>query len=80
MTLQAETIYQAMTKAGLHIENHASDLYTPATKEAIAICFRFACKFEFFKDQSGKRWIDIPFAYDPHWQGNPSVWMPDMGL
>jgi len=60
------SIYRLLQKMGAKTDHHESDLYvmaTPATIEAT----KTERNRSFFKGNDGKRWIEIPFAFDPFW-------------
>lgn len=68
-----KTIYEALTDAGVQLDNHYSDLYALATED----CIRIVAEYRkgatigpvstFISNIDGKRWYDIPFAYMPYW-------------
>lgn len=66
------TLYQELTAAGIETDNHASDLYCPATPEAYAILKRHPQQYGsasvFTSQTDGRQWYDVPFAFDPYWQ------------
>lgn len=65
-------IYKAMKKAGVEIDHHEGDLYVPASPAALKIVadYKWRCNVtEFTSAKDGTRWLDIPFAYSPHYQG-----------
>jgi hypothetical protein len=72
---QAEvSLYEALKAAGIQTGSHESDLYFPASPEALAILNRYPLKkgnATRFTNQAapnvGERWVDVPFAYDPFW-------------
>ncbi len=65
------SLYEAVLAAGIEHDHHETDLYLPATPQALALlaCFplndRNAERFTSAID--GKPWIDVPFAYLPNW-------------
>ncbi len=65
------SVYDALTNAGCKVDHHESDLYVLATKEARTIIAAYPtdCQNQssFVSETDGKRWIEIPFAYDPFW-------------
>jgi len=69
------TLYRALVAAGIEIDHHESDLYFPATPEALAILAKFPDKEESarrFQNEApphvGESWVDVPFAYLPYWE------------
>ncbi len=70
-----QTIYEAMKEAGVEVASHCSDLYVAANHTTTEILKRpefeihrknstsFLCQIE------GTIHYDIPFAYDPYWDG-----------
>jgi hypothetical protein len=67
--LTSQSVYTDLVKADAKIDHHASDLYVLDTPEARRIIAEHPeHKVEPFKDSiDGKRWLEIPFAYDPFW-------------
>ena len=70
-----DSLYQALKRAGIPLTNHASDLYFPATDEALAILAQYRAlkgNATFFTNQKpphvGDRWVSVPFAFEPFWQ------------
>jgi hypothetical protein len=70
------TLYSSIVAAGIPHSSHESDLYIPNTPEARAILARFPLEQSnatSFINQAppnaGQRWLDVPFAYLPFWQG-----------
>jgi len=62
------TLYQSACKAGLAIDSHESDLYLKDCLEARRLVQNSRSAHSFFTNQiDGKRWIDVPFCYDPWW-------------
>lgn len=61
--------YKEAVRMGLPIESHESDLYIPATAEAIAMVKRsgYYCS-TFWHEVKGGQWLDVPFAYEPFWR------------
>ncbi len=72
MTLKNEamkTLYEEIVLAGIPTDHHESDLYvldTALSRELIAKNGKVATGFVSRID--GKRWLDIPFAFDPFWK------------
>ena len=62
------TIYQALKRAGVPLDNHESDLYAKDTETSRLIMAQYEHSFSgFLNQQDGQRWLDIPFAFDPWW-------------
>jgi hypothetical protein len=54
------------------IDHHASDLYLRKTTESAALIadYEFKNQVTQFKDNIDHvMWYDVPFAYDPFWEG-----------
>lgn len=50
------------------IDHHASDLYVLDTPVARLVIRQFGRESSGFTSQiDGKRWLDVPFAYEPFW-------------
>lgn len=63
------TLYQELKAAGCEIDNHESDLYFRATKEAEAIMRKHPCNARRFVSQiDGALWWEAPFMFDPFWE------------
>lgn len=63
------TLYQRIIEEGIEHSNYYSDLYIPSTPENRAILKEFDAPVEsFLNNETGTRWLDIPFAYDPYWE------------
>lgn len=73
------SLYTALRDAGVPLDSHESDLYALRTPEALAIVARYKWSCSTFTSQiDGKLWLDLPFAYEPWWDGkttrvNPSL-------
>ena len=51
------------------IDHHASDLYVLDTPVARLVIRQFGLNSSSFTSQiDGKRWLDVPFAYEPFWE------------
>lgn len=68
------SLYDALKAADIETANHQSDLYFPATPEALAILARYPLQkgnSKYFTNQAppnvGERWVDVPFAFQPFW-------------
>lgn len=67
------SIYTEMKAAGVHIENHMSDLIVPVNETTKAILNKPGHEIQLsitttFTADDGTRWFDIPFNYDPFWE------------
>lgn len=66
------SLFEAVQAAGLEYDHHETDLYLPATPEALALlaCFPLNdSNAEHFRSAiDGSPWIDVPFAYLPAWE------------
>lgn len=67
-------LYTAITRAGIPVNHHESDLYFPVTNESRAILKGFPgqCDIATTFNSSipgGGRWFDVSFAYMPYWEG-----------
>ena len=67
-------LYDELKAAGIQIDSYESDLYFPATPQALAILDKYPLQkayAERFRNQAppnvGDIWIDVPFAYLPFW-------------
>ncbi len=74
----AQSLYDAITQAGICIDHHESDLYFPVTDKSTAILERFPTEKQnskVFADQrgGGAPWFDVPFAYTPFWLDKQGV-------
>jgi hypothetical protein len=66
------SIYEQLLAAGVPLDSHESDLYALVTPESKAIidAYQFKCNVTTFVSQiDNKHWYDIPFAYQPYWEG-----------
>ena len=66
------TIYQEMKEAGVPISSWQSDLYVPVNDVTRAIISRYEFKSNvtmFTSNITGDLCYDIPFSYDPYWEG-----------
>lgn len=66
------SLLDALVAAGIEVDHHESDLYVPSTPEAWRIIQthdggKWAKSATVFVSQiDQKQWIDVPFAYTPH--------------
>lgn len=66
------SIYEALKTAGVKLDNHASDLYAEVTPISAAIVATYEHRPQVTTFRSaidGRLWFDLPFAYQPYWQG-----------
>ncbi len=67
------TLYSRLKDAGCDLDRHESDLYVKDTPEARAIIEAYEAdggitnKESLISQVDGKRWIDLPFAFQPYW-------------
>jgi hypothetical protein len=64
------TVYEQLSRAGVELDHHESDLYARVTPESRAIveAYEFRNNVTTFRSQiDGTPWYDVPFAYDPYW-------------
>lgn len=68
------TLYQELKAAGFELDKRESDLYVLDTPEARAIITKPRHKTlgqnmtSFICQRDGRRWLEVPFAYDPFWE------------
>ncbi len=66
-----QSLYQAITAAGIRHDHHAADLVFPNSERTREILLQFPAECHLavcFSDQrTGEPWFSIPFAYDPYW-------------
>ena len=67
-----KSLYKQLKAAGLKMGNHESDLHVEATAESLRIIAR--CEFDtttkkFTNQLDGRTWYEVPFAYEPWWEG-----------
>lgn len=62
------SIYDRLKEAGLELDHHESDLYVRATPEAYKLTAGQPNRST-FRDSKGALWIELPFAYQPFWEG-----------
>jgi hypothetical protein len=68
------SLYETLVSAGCKIDSHESDLYVEATPTAEKIITEFigaglvSGATHFTSAIDGKRWADIPFAFEPFWK------------
>lgn len=72
-------LYSRLKDAGCELDRHESDLYVLDTVEARAIIEAYEAgggltnKSYFSSDSDGRRWIELPFAYQPFWDAKTSA-------
>lgn len=66
------TIHARLIRARATLDHHESDLYvlvTPSVTDLLADAKREGHAVTYFTSPlDGRRWADIPFAYDPWWE------------
>jgi hypothetical protein len=66
------SVYQALVAAGCEIDHHESDLYVRDTAEANEVLAQWPQDRirgrHFIDNIEHVAWLEIPFAYDPHWE------------
>lgn len=67
------SIYTDLKESGAIIENHESDLYTPDTPAARAMCKVWGVSYTSFYSRGSRKWLDIPGAYTPYWEGKSNA-------
>lgn len=68
--MKTESLFDQVKAAGLPFDNHESDLYIPVneTSQKLINGYKFKSNVTQFTSQiDGKRWFDVPFAYEPFW-------------
>ena len=62
------SLHQQLLAAGVEVDNHESDLYAKVTPESTRIIEESGHSSSVFTSQiDGKRWYDLPFAFEPFW-------------
>lgn len=62
------SLYTDLVETGAQVESHESDLFTPDTPAARALCLLYGVGFSSFVcKRDGGFWLDIPGQYDPYW-------------
>lgn len=68
-TAVGRSLYQDLRDAKIPTDHHESDLYVLDTPVARALIAKHGKKGSGFTSQiDRKRWLDVPFAYDPFWK------------
>jgi hypothetical protein len=63
------SLYRDLVRARIPTDHHESDLYVLDTPEARELVKSYGYKSSTFTSNlDGKRWIDVPFAYEPFWE------------
>lgn len=61
-------VYRTFKKAGVPMDNHATDLYVKATPAAMTIARKLGVPHTAFRSAiDGELWLEYPFAYLPAW-------------
>ena len=69
------SIYNEIIQAGIETDHHESDLYVKACPTADAILANHGrspggvLPHAFVNRLDGSKWYDLPFQYEPFWQG-----------
>lgn len=64
----AKSFYKTLKDLGVPLDHHESDLYVMDTPVSRIVIRQFGRESTAFTSQiDGKRWFDIPFAYEPFW-------------
>jgi hypothetical protein len=64
-----KSLYQELRTTGIPTDHHESDLYVLDTPEARALIAKHGKRGSSFTSQiDRRRWLDVPFAYDPFWE------------
>ncbi len=63
------SLYQELKEAGADVEHHESDLYVRYSQPNLKIVQDSGLAFGRFKGTDNQWWIDVPFMYEPFWQG-----------
>jgi len=70
-----KSLYQKLVETGVEIDFHESDLYVENTTETQKIIGQHRLKndgypqnIQHFNGTDGKRYIEIPFGYEPFWE------------
>ena len=66
------SIYTELKAAGIKLDSHESDLYAEVTPESASIVEASNVRYTMFTSE-GNVWYDIPFAYDPFWEGRETA-------
>ena len=72
------TLFAALIKNGIEIDNHESDLYFPNNEITRKLLRKFPLEQSNSRDfthvQKKERWIDVPFAFAPWWDAHREVY------
>lgn len=67
------TLYEKLQADGIPTDNHESDLYFQWSGKAMRIAAEFPVQMRiattFMSGRDGRLWVDVPFAFDPWWDG-----------
>lgn len=66
-----QTLFDKVVEAGLEYDNHYSDLYIKVSDKARELlhAYPFGRQVKSFTGTDGEFWYEVPFAFDPFWQG-----------
>ena len=62
-----DSVYVQISKIGVEIDHHESDLYVRDTYEVRRILENTETNYSVFRDENNEPWLDVPFAYEPFW-------------
>lgn len=63
------SLYKDLKRRGLEVEGHETDLYVEDTPEARNVLHQHSVTDIYpFTDAEGRKWIEVPFAFDPGWE------------
>jgi len=63
------SIYEQVQRLNIPIKHRGFDLHIPITPETQRLIDKYIFKnnVTIFTSPDGKKWFDIPFAYEPAW-------------
>jgi len=73
--LMTTSLYEMLKAAGCEVDSHESDLYVKETLDAERVLTVYETetghrwsRSYFMNRIDGKRWIELPFAFEPFWK------------
>ena len=64
------SVYTDLVAANVPVSNWQSDLYCLRTEKSVDIINKHGLEYNcFIREIDGKAWLEIPFQFDPFWQG-----------
>lgn len=64
------SVYTDLLAESIPVSNWQSDLYCLKTEKSVDIIKKHGLKYTCFINQTdNKTWLEIPFQFDPYWQG-----------